>query len=83
METIYKIIGGGQRVIQDVQTGVPTKYIKVDNSDWVEVKGCRGQDFSTHMMWCTDLERLQQWANGWAGCEVELVEAEQGTEPFF
>lgn len=74
MATIYKIMGGGQKVQRNVRAGLPTKYIKVENSDWVETCGCNGQDFATNAMWCTDLEYLQRWANEWAGCEVELVE---------
>lgn len=74
MATIYKIIGGGQKVQQDVQMGLDTGYIKVTNSDWVEKTGCHGQDFSTDIMWSDDLEYLQRWADAWAGCEVKLVE---------
>lgn len=82
METIYKITGGGERVIENVRRGVATGYVKVENSDWVDIHGCCGQDFSTDVMWNTDLERLQQWANDWTGCEVELVEVKEDREPF-
>ena len=75
MATIYKITGGGQRVQQNVQMGLDTEYKKVENSDWVEKCGCDGQDFATTIMWCTNLETLQRWANTWAGCKVRLVEA--------
>lgn len=81
MATIYKIMGGGQKVQRNVQAGLPTKYVKVENSDWVERCGCTGQDLATDIMWSTDLENLQRWANEWAGCEVELVadvEEEEG-----
>lgn len=74
MATIYKIMGGGQKVQRNTQAGLPAKYIKVENSDWVETCGCTGQDFATNYMWSIDLEDLQRWANEWAGCEVELVE---------
>lgn len=50
MATIYKIIGGGEKVLQNVQAGVPTEYIKVENSDWAEKRDCNGQDFSTNIM---------------------------------
>lgn len=75
MATIYKITGGGQRVQQNAQMGLDTEYIKVENSDWVEKCGCDGQDFATNIIWCTNLETLQRWADVWAGCEVRLVEA--------
>lgn len=75
MATIYKITGGGQKVRENVQAGIPTGYVRDDHSDRVEKSGCEGQDFSTGVMWATDLETLQRWADGWAGCEVRLVEA--------
>lgn len=81
MATIYKIIGGGQKVLQNVQAGVPTEYVKVENSDWTGKQDRNGQDSSTNIMWCTDLEILQRWADDWAGCEVELVETEEKEEP--
>ncbi|WP_455668475.1 hypothetical protein [Phocaeicola sp.] len=77
MTTIYKIMGGGQKVQRNTQAGLPTQYIKVENSDWVEKCGCSGQDFAANTMWSTELEDLQRWANEWAGCEVTLVEAEE------
>lgn len=35
METIYKIIGGGQKVKQNLEFGIQTEYIK-EESDWPE-----------------------------------------------
>lgn len=77
MSTIYKIIGGGgQRVLQNVQNGVPTKYQVIHDSDYIEKCGCNGQNFATSYIWSDDLERLQAWCDEWAGCPVELVEDE-------
>jgi len=73
MEAIYKIIGGGQKVKQNVEFGIQTEYIKED-SDWPEKAKCQGQDSYTNVMWHTDLDTLQKWANEWAGQEVELIE---------
>lgn len=80
MTTIYKILGGGQKVQENAQSGIPTGYIRVENSDWVEKCGCCGQDFFAGTMWTTDLETLQRWADDWAGCETDLVET-KGQEP--
>ncbi len=41
MEAIYKIIGGGQKVKQNVEFGIQTEYIKED-SDWPEKAKCQG-----------------------------------------
>ena len=76
MTTIFKIIGGGQKVRQNVQLGLPTEFIKVKNSDWVEKSKCNGQSNFTNVMWSDDLDSLQRWANEWAGSEVELIEVE-------
>ena len=73
METIYKIIGGGQKVKQNLEFGIQTEYIK-EESDRPEKAKCAGQDNYTNVMWHTDLCKLQKWANDWAGQEVELVE---------
>lgn len=80
MKTIYKIIGGGQKVRENAENGISTEYVKVENSDFVEKAQCEGQDHYTGIMWHTDLDTLQEWANGWAGCEVELIEAESGND---
>ena len=40
MTTIYKIPGGGQKVQSNVQNGVDTEYVRVENSDWVEKCSC-------------------------------------------
>lgn len=74
METIYKINGGGQKVQQCVQNGMAVEYT-VENSDWPETSQTVGNDSFTNYMWSTSLETLQEWANTWAGREVELVEA--------
>lgn len=73
MKTIYKIIGGGQKIRQNAQYGVETEYIKCE-SDWPEKAQCAGQDHFTNVMWHEDLETLQEWANAWAGEEVKLIE---------
>lgn len=75
MTTIYKIPGGGQKVQSNVQNGVDTEYVRVENSDWVEKYSCNGQDFYGNTMWSNDLETLQRWVDVWAGCKVRLVEA--------
>lgn len=75
MTTIYKISGGGQKVQRNIQKGMDTEYVKVENSDWVEKCGCNGQDFYGNTMWSDDLETLQRWVDVWAGCKVRLVEA--------
>lgn len=77
MTTIFKIIGGGQRVRQNVQLGQPTFYVKVENSDWVEKAQCSGQSNYTGVMWADDIETLKRWANEWAGQDVELIEAKE------
>jgi len=71
--TIYKIIGGGQRVRQNSDLGLDTTYEVVENSDYVEKAGCHGQDFFANTMWSTSLDNLQRWANEWAGKKVKLV----------
>ncbi len=74
METIFKIIGGGQKVQQNVQHGLSTEFERVDQSDWTEKSLSSGSNSFTNVMWSTDLNNLQSWANEWAGQEAELVE---------
>jgi hypothetical protein len=72
METIYFIIGGGQRVRQNVDLGQPTEIIKEENSDFVEKCKCHGADSFTNVMWSTDIDSVKRWARDWAGKEVEF-----------
>lgn len=80
MATIYQIIGGGQRVRQNAELGLKTKYQIIENSDWVEKTKTHGQDFFTNTMWSTNLSTLQRWANDWAGKKVELIQVESENE---
>lgn len=73
---IYQIIGGGQRVRQNIDLGLDTTYKVVENSDWVEKAKCNGQDSFTNVLWATDFETIQRWANDWAGKKVDLVKEE-------
>jgi hypothetical protein len=77
METIYKIVGGGQRVQQCVQYNQPVVYEVIKNSDWPEKCQCAGQNQYTNTIWSTDLETLQAWASEWAGEKVELIEKQK------
>jgi hypothetical protein len=76
MSTIYQIIGGGQRVRQNVDLGLKTNYKVVEISDFVEKAKCHGQDSFTNMMWSTSFSNIQKWANDWAGETVTLVQEE-------
>ena len=76
MTTIFKIIGGGQRVLQNAQLGLPVEFV-VENSDWVEKARCHGQNRFTNVMWSTDFDTLKRWAKEWAGSEIELVEVKE------
>lgn len=71
-QTIYLIIGGGQRVRQNVEQGSQTEYQKIENSDWPDKAQCEGQNHFTNALWATDFETVQRWANEWAGEDVEL-----------
>lgn len=73
METIFTIIGGGQKIRHNVQYGRPVCFEEVENSDWPEAARCNGQNFYSNTMWSTDLETLQRWANEWAGKKIELT----------
>jgi hypothetical protein len=72
--TVFKILGGGQRIRQLNWNNQPVEFVTDKNSDWVERAKCHGQCNFTGVMWSDDLETLQRWANEWAGTEVELVE---------
>jgi len=73
MSTIFKIIGGGQRIRQNTELGLKINYQIVENSDWIEKAQCHGQDSFTNTMWSTSFDNLQSWANDWAGQQVELI----------
>lgn len=73
MKTIFKIIGGGQKIRQNIQIEIHTEVIKIENSDYVEKSKAHGCDSFTHIMWATDIETLQRWANEWAGEDVKLI----------
>lgn len=73
MNTIYQIIGGGQRVRQNTELGQKTKYKIVENSDFVEKAQCDGNDSFTNTIWSTNFDNIQRWANDWAGEKVELI----------
>ena len=53
MSTIFKIIGGGQRIRQNTELGLKINYQIVENSDWIEKAQCHGQDSFTNTMWST------------------------------
>lgn len=74
MATIYKIVGGGQRIRQKTQGKNNIIQVEIhENSDYPEKCQCSGQDSYTQEMWSTDLETLQRWANDWAGKEIKLT----------
>jgi hypothetical protein len=73
MNTIYLIKGGGQRVRQNRDLGIPTHYEVVEDSDRCDLALCIGQNFFANDMWSEDLEDIQRWANEWAGEEVILT----------
>lgn len=73
MATIFKINGGGQRIRQNIQFGLPIEVITVENSDYPEKSKADGCDSYTNEIWATNLDWVQNWANDWAGKEVELT----------
>jgi hypothetical protein len=74
MTTIYIIRGGGQKIRQNIQIGLPTTYSVDNNSDWVEKAKCNSSDSYTNAIWADDFETIQRLANDWAGEEIELIE---------
>ena len=80
MTTIFKIIGGGQKVRSNVQVGRKTYYEKAEGSDWVENTKAQGSNPYADTMWSTDLDTLNEWANKWAGEEIELFEDQEAEE---
>jgi hypothetical protein len=72
MNTIYVIKGGGQRVRQNRDIGVPTLYEVFEDSDYCDLALCIGQNFFANDMWSEDIDTLQRWANEWAGEKLIL-----------
>lgn len=70
-KTIYKIIGGGQRVQQNLDCKLQTEIV-TELSDWEDTCECCGQNHFTHVMWANDLDTLKKWANEWAGRDVSF-----------
>lgn len=73
-QKIFIINGGGQYVRQGSDFNLPVYFEIVENSDWPVKAKCFGQDSYTNVMWATDFETLQRWANDWAGKKIELIE---------
>jgi hypothetical protein len=72
---VYSILGGGQRVRQDVDYNLRTMY-RIEECDLPEKNGIWGQDFFTNKMWSYSLDNLQRWANEWAGKKIKLYQEE-------
>lgn len=73
MEIIYKIIGGGQQVKQNVEYNKETYYEVCENSNYPQKSKAGGQNNYTNVMWNVDFERLQHWANEWGKKEIKLL----------
>lgn len=70
--TIYVIVGGGQKIRENIHYSQPIKYQTVEDSDWPVLAKCHGVDTYAGDMWSTDLETLQRWANEWAGKKIKI-----------
>lgn len=64
--TIFKIIGGGQRVRQNIQSKQPIIIVRIENSDWPEKAGVVSCDSYTQAIWATDEKTVRRLAKAWA-----------------
>lgn len=65
-QVIFRIVGGGQRVRQNIQNKQPTIIERVEGSDWPEKSGVAGCDAYANDIWHTDESRVKAFARGWA-----------------
>ncbi len=64
--TIFKIVGGGQKIRQNIENKLPTIIEKVEDSDWPEKAGVVGVDAYANCLWATTEASVRKMAHGWA-----------------
>lgn len=73
LRTCYIIHGGGQKIRQYAELGMPVPYI-VEENDWASSSGVSGSDSYTGPIWAGSFEELKEMAEEWTDDEFDLVE---------